>query len=138
MTLGVLLVEDLKHLRMGVSELLASLGDFAVVGQVATEAEAKLWLSQNRGKWDLAIIDLILEQGTGMGVIAQSKENPRGKVVVFSEYATPGIRRHCMNLGADAVFQKSSELPAFIAYCAALLRRPTAPPKLPGAGRRAK
>jgi DNA-binding NarL/FixJ family response regulator len=125
-TVLVFLVEDVLQLRGVVSELLASLGDFRIVGEVATEAEAKLWLDENRGRWDLAVVDLILEQGTGMGVIAKCKEEPGAKVVVFSDYATPGIRKHCLKLGADAVFQKSNDVPAFIAWCSALLD-PTAP-----------
>jgi DNA-binding NarL/FixJ family response regulator len=121
LSVAVLLVEDVIQLRGVVSELLASLGDFTIVGEVGTEAEAKLWLEEHRGEWELAVIDLILEQGTGMGVIAKCKEQPGTKVVVFSDYATPGIRKHCLQLGADAVFQKSSDVPAFIAWCSALL-----------------
>lgn len=133
MPVAVFLVEDMLHLRAVVVDLLKTLGDFVVVGEAGTEAEAKLWLEQNPGRWDLAVIDLILEQGTGMGVIPRCKDLPNhGKVVVFSDYATPGIRKHCMALGADAVFPKSSEVAGFIAYCNALLRPsaagPTAPP----------
>ena len=141
MTIAVLLVEDVKHLRGIVADLLATLGDFRVVGEVATEAEAILWLEEHPGGWDLAVIDLILEQGTGMGVVARCRQRPPGsKVVVFSDYATPGIQKHCMKLGADAVFQKSHDVQDFMAWCAALLPGPVAgtpaiaPPKSPAAG----
>ena len=132
-TVKVFLVEDLKHLQGVVADLLASLGDFRVERAVGTEAEAILWLEENRGGWDLAIIDLILEQGTGMGVIARCRQSaPQGKVVVFSDYATPGIRKQCITLGADAVFQKSGEVRAFIDFCSALA--PSAPsPRSPPA-----
>jgi DNA-binding NarL/FixJ family response regulator len=133
----VLLVEDLAHLRGIVADLLMSLGDFRIVGEVATEAEAIAWLEENPGRWQLAVVDLILEQGTGMGVIARCRNRPPGaKVVVFSDYATPGIRRHCLNLGADAVFGKSDGTGGFIEFCADLL--PTAPSTLPAAGPPAK
>ena len=137
MTISVLLVEDLGHIRGVMSELLASLGDFAIVGEVATEAEAKLWVDENPGRWDLAVVDLILEQGTGMGVISKCKQALGTRVVVFSDYATPGIRQHCLKLGADAVFQKATEMQAFIDWCSALAG-PTEPPKSPAAGRPAK
>ena len=127
MTVAVLLVEDVVQLRGVVSDLLSSLGDFTIVGEVGTEAEAKLWLDEHHGQWELAVIDLILEQGTGMGVIAKCKQEPGSKVAVFSDYATPGIRKHCLQLGADAVFQKSTDVKAFIAWCSALLPS-TAPP----------
>lgn len=138
MTIAVLLVEDVKPLRGIVAELLASLGDFKVVAEIATEAEALLWLQENPSAWDLAVVDLILEQGTGIGVVARCQKRRAGaKVVVFSDYATPGIRKHCLNLGADAVFQKSHDVKDFMAWCAGLLPGPspaaTAPPKSPEA-----
>ncbi len=132
----VLLVEDMLHLRGVVTDLLRSLGDFQVVAQASTEAEAKLWLEENAGGWQLAIVDLILEQGTGMGVIGKCRDtSPRGRVVVLSDYATPGIRKHCMKLGAHAVFQKSDEVQAFVDYCAAMAANATEPPKSPEADR---
>ena len=121
MPVKLLLVEDLPQLRGVVLDLLATVGDFELVKAVATEAEANLWLEENQGKWDLAVIDLILEQGTGLGVISKARDRAEGsKVVVFSDYATEGIRKHCVRLGADAAFQKSDDLQAFLAFCAAL------------------
>jgi len=106
------------------------------VAEVSTEAEAKLWIDENTGGWDLAVVDLILEQGTGMGVISRCRQTSRtGRIVVLSDYATPGIRKHCINLGANAVFQKSSEDSAFADYCAALAVNTTAPPTSPEADR---
>ena len=120
MPVRVFLVEDTKHLRDVIAELLDSLGNFALVGTATTEAEANLWLLDHAGSWDLAIIDLVLEQGTGMGVIAKCKHSSAtGKVVVFSDYATPGIRRHCLALGAEAAIPKT-DLPAFMGYCSAV------------------
>lgn len=121
MGIAVLLVEDRQAVRGLVKELLASLGDFRVVGEVATEAEAKLWLDEHPGAWDLAIVDLILEQGTGMGVVSSCRAHAAdARVVVFSDYATPGIRQHCLRLGADRAFEKHSDLQDFIAYCSSL------------------
>jgi DNA-binding NarL/FixJ family response regulator len=102
-----------------VGELLASLGDFRVVHTTATEAEAKLWLSENPGAWDLAVLDLVLDQGTGMAVIAGARAaaGQDARVIVFSDYASDGIRRHCEKLGAHAVFLKS-EVRDFMDYCA--------------------
>jgi len=117
----LLLVEDLPQLQGVVLDLLATVGDFELVQAVSTEAEANLWLEENEGQWDLAVIDLILEQGTGLGVIAKARNRANGaKVVVFSDYATEGIRKHCVKLGADAAFQKSDDLHAFLAFCGAL------------------
>jgi DNA-binding NarL/FixJ family response regulator len=114
--LRVFLVEDLQRMRNLLEDLFSSMGGLTVVGSASTEAEAKYWLEEHRSGWDLAVIDLVLDQGAGMEVIRRCKENPSGgKVVVFSSYATPGVRQHCLSLGADAVFDKS-ETGSFIAW----------------------
>lgn len=122
MTIRVFLVEDMKHVRDVLSDLLATLGDFRLVTAKGTEAEAKLWLAEHPGDWDLAIIDLVLDQGTGMAVIPKAREAARShgaNVVVFSDYASDGIHHHCRKLGADAVFLKS-QLKDLMHYCATL------------------
>ena len=115
----LLLVEDRPHMRGVVLDLLATVGDFQLVQSASTEAEANLWLEENEGNWDLAVIDLILEQGTGLGVVQKARNRAQGsKVVVCSDYATEGIRKHCIKLGADAAFQKGEDLQGFLAFCA--------------------
>ena len=125
MTVRVFLVEDMKQVQAVLSDLLAGLGDFRLVDTAATEAEARLWLVEHPGAWDLAVIDLVLEQGSGMGVVTRAREagdrtrGRRGSVVVFSDYASDGIRNHCLRLGADAVFLKS-QMQEFMDYCSEL------------------
>ena len=124
MPVTLLLVEDLPQIQGVVLDLLSTVGDFELVKAVTTEAEANLWLEENEGKWDLAVIDLILAQGTGLGVISKARKLADGsKVVVFSDYVTEGIRNHCVKLGADAAFQKGEDLHAFLAFCGALARQ---------------
>jgi DNA-binding NarL/FixJ family response regulator len=116
-TVRVFVVEDMGRMRALFEDLFAHLRDVAVVATAATEAEALLWLADHPGGWDLAIVDLILEQGSGMGVIGKCRASRgRGKIVVFSSYATPGVREHCLRLGADAVFDKTDSA-EFVAYC---------------------
>lgn len=122
MTIRVFLVEDMKQVQGVLADLLATVGDFQLVNATATEAEAKLWLSENPAGWDLAIVDLVLDQGSGMSVIPAAHAAARrdgGKVVVFSDYASEGIRSHCRNLGADAVFLKS-QVHELMDYCSEL------------------
>jgi DNA-binding NarL/FixJ family response regulator len=126
--LRVFVVEDLQRMRGLLDEVFASLGGIRVVGTAATEAEAKFWLQENRGTWDVAVLDLVLDQGAGMNLIRQCKEMPGGgRVVVFSSFATPGVRRHCLELGADAVFDKSDPT-GFIGFFDALLGRENSGP----------
>jgi len=61
-------------------------------------------------------------------VVARARNRPSGsKVVVFSDYATEGIRKHCIKLGADAAFQKGADMQAFMAYCGALAQARPSP-----------
>jgi DNA-binding NarL/FixJ family response regulator len=43
-----------------------------------------------------------------------------GKVLVLTNYATADIRQRCLRLGADAVFDKSTEIEGFLEVCAAM------------------
>lgn len=112
MTLRVFLVDDLLSMRLLMRDLLAVAGGVQLVATASTEGEAKLWLEDHPGGWDVAVIDLVLEQGSGLGVIVPCKaHHPRGHVAVFSSYVTPVIRQHCLKLGADAVFGRDESGP---------------------------
>jgi DNA-binding NarL/FixJ family response regulator len=116
----VFLVEDMPSVHAAVADLLHAIGDFSLAGCAATEAEANLWLDEHASGWDLAIIDLVLEQGSGMGVINKCRRtSPHANVMVFSSYVTPGIYKHCLRLGADVAIGKA-DTPAFIEYCSGL------------------
>jgi CheY-like chemotaxis protein len=126
--LRVFLVEDIQRMRGLLNDLFTSMGGFQVVAAASTEAEANLWLEDHPGEWDLAIVDLVLDQGAGMNVIRRCKADPNGgNIAVFSSYATPGVRQHCIALGADEVFDKS-ETERFIAWCSDLAARENAGP----------
>ena len=128
MELKVFLVEDLPRMRSLLGDVFSTIGGLSVVGAAGTEAEAKLWLEEHPGGWDVAVIDLVLDQGAGMEVIRRCKAEPGGgQVVVFSSYATPGVRQHCLDLGADAVFDKS-ETSGFISWFNALAARENSGP----------
>src|SRR6218665_1233143 len=83
-----------------------------------TEGAGKEGLTTHAGQWDLAIVDLFLRQGNGLGVLAACRaRRPGQKIVVLSNYATPDVRMRCTQLGGDAVFDKSNEIDALVAYC---------------------
>lgn len=51
-------------------------------------------------------------------MLQQARQHRYGRhLVVLSNYATPEMRRRCLALGADRVFDKSAELEDLIAYC---------------------
>ncbi len=111
----VLIVEDSRNMQVALRELLQATG-FQVVDTVGSEQQATERLLKPGAEWRLAIVDLVLEDGSGFGVLRRFRaEYPERKLVVFSEYATPAIRDKCIQIGADAVFLKS-ELPLLIAF----------------------
>ena len=112
------LVEDNPTIRENLIATLEELVDINAVGSSDSENEAKVWLQDNPHQWDLAILDLFLKQGSGLGVLAACRDRkPTQKVVVLSNYATIDIRQRCKQLGVDAVFDKSNEIDALVDFC---------------------
>lgn len=131
MALITYLVEDNQIVLENLIEALQEIASVQVTGHGATQAEASRWLSAHDGEWHLAIVDLFLKEGNGLGVLAGCRNRePYQKVVVLTNYATPEIRRRSADLGADAVFDKSSELDGLFAYCAEQTAHEMAPGKL--------
>lgn len=99
---------------------LEELTGIETVGFAVSEDEAGSWLSNASNEWELAIVDMFLEQGNGLGVLQVVLNRPtHRKVVVLTNYATAEIRQRCLAGGADAVFDKSSELDALVDFCIA-------------------
>ena len=112
------IVEDNATIRENLIATLEELASVEAVGVAETEDEGKQWLAQNPDQWDLAIVDLFLRQGSGLGVLAACRNRrPGQKMVVLSNYATPDVRMRCAQLGVDAVFDKSNEIDALVDYC---------------------
>lgn len=112
------IVEDNPTIRENLIGTLEELAGVTAVGTAETENDGKAWLTENRQDWDLAIVDLFLKQGSGLGVLAACRDRPRRqKVVVLSNYATADIRQRCAQLGVDAVFDKSNEIDALVDFC---------------------
>ena len=118
MRLKTYLVEDNPTIRENLISTLEELVDIDAIGMSDTENEAKIWLQENPHRWDLAILDLFLKQGSGLGVLAACRDRqPSQKVVVLTNYATTDIRQRCTQLGVDAVFDKSNEIDALVEFC---------------------
>ncbi|WP_252767946.1 response regulator [Ideonella oryzae] len=119
------LVEDSEVIRQNLTGTLEEMLGMQVVGWAASETDAVAWLSRPHEGCDLMIIDIFLAHGTGLEVLRRAREAAPGtRLVVLSNYATPEMRRRCLALGADRVFDKSAELDELIAYCETLSDTP--------------
>ena len=124
MALITYLVEDSATIRDNLISTLEEIAPVKVVGFAETENEASAWLSNHDGDWQLAIVDLFLKEGSGLGVLKGCQNrNANQKVIVLTNYATSDIRRRCAELGSDAVFDKSNELEELLDFCMSATRR---------------
>ncbi len=118
MVLSTFLVEDRDDIRDTLIDAMEEIAPLRFVGAVATEADAKEWLSANDSNWDLAIVDLFLGLGTGFGVLKHVQgRSARQKVVVLTSYGEQRVLEHCRTLGADEIFDKSQDVEKLVEYC---------------------
>ena len=114
LTPKVVLVEDNTTIRETLVPALQELAGARVVAMADGAQEALATLRQV--PWDVLVLDMFLREGTGLEVLAQLPGELAGrKVYVLTNYATADLREACVCLGADAVFDKSTELDEFFA-----------------------
>lgn len=123
-SLRVLLVEDSPILQEILVEMLDDIEGVVVCARAAGEQEAVSKLAE--APVDLAIVDLELNEGSGLGVLKRVSETEpdtvRPRAVVFSSYAHSVVQARCAALGAEAFFDKADgmdELMDFVERAAA-------------------
>lgn len=118
LALRIYLVEDNAIIRENLAAALAELADTAMCGSADGEKVAVAWLKANPDAWDLAIVDVFLKEGNGIGVVAAGKTRRSDQgLVVLTNYASSGVREQCLKLGADAVFDKSHDIDNLVDFC---------------------
>jgi DNA-binding NarL/FixJ family response regulator len=119
--LTTFIVEDSAIIRENLIATLHELVPIEVVGTAEDDVTAIRWLEERRPRVDLLILDMFLKRGSGLGVLRALRACaglPQvGTTVVLSNYATEDMRRACLALGADKVFDKSREIEELILYC---------------------
>jgi DNA-binding NarL/FixJ family response regulator len=112
------IVEDSPVILDSLVSTLEDLTEVQVVGTAINEKAAVGWL-RNAGKnCDLVIVDIFLKSGSGLGVLQAVGQMPNpARRIVLTNYATEEMRKRCVELGADRVFDKSSELDSLVSYC---------------------
>ena len=119
MTLRVFIVEDSAAQCAYLTQVLTAEAKAVIVGVESAELPAVAWLDLHPDAWDIALVDLFLSEGTGVGVIGHcQKRHSWQRIVVMTNHArNDHLLHHCKRLGVDAVFHKATELDHLIAYC---------------------
>ena len=116
--LRVFVIEDNAELRDLIVQALRDIHGVEVVFYADNEISATNWLSSNDGAWDLAVVDLHLKQGSGVGALSWcTTRRPGQHVVVLSGSLSHEVRQKCLDLRADAVFDKATEMDVFLDHC---------------------
>lgn len=111
-------MEDNFTIRENLVATLRELVEINYLGYAETEEAGIGWLTQPKNAWDIAIVDIFLQQGSGLGILAACRNRlPHQHVIVLSNYATPDVHKRCNELGADAVFDKSNDIDSLLEYC---------------------
>lgn len=104
--------------------LLNELTAVDIVSTAGAEAEACEWLDSRTQACDVAIVDIFLKAGSGLGVLQHiaTYERP-SEGIVLTNYATDAMRESCKQLGAAEVFDKSTEIEQFVDWLATRVRQ---------------
>ena len=119
MALRVFLVEDSAATRAHLMSVLVTEAGVTIAGIADSEKQAIDWLDSNPGRWDVALVDLFLREGTGAGVLEHCRErHANQRVLVMTNHAQDdALLQDCKLLGADAVYHKGTGLDALVAHC---------------------
>ena len=115
-TVRIFLVEDSSIIRENLVEALRETVPIEIAGAADDEASAIAWLRRERAACDLVIVDIFLKSGSGLGVLKAMAATDEPKRIVLSNHATPEIRKKCLELGANEVFDKSNQLDEMLGW----------------------
>ena len=111
--LRVFIADDSQPVADMLTELIASPGRVEVIGVGASEGA--VIDSIRRLKPDVVVLDLQLETGSGANVVKAVRASPElssVRVMITSNHTSPQLKAGCLELGADAYFDKVKELGA--------------------------
>jgi DNA-binding NarL/FixJ family response regulator len=114
----ILLVEDHAVTQELLRQMLALVPGADVVHVAPTSAAAVDWLRRHPDGWDLAVIDLFLADGHGFDVLRHCRRRAaHQRAVLLTNYTREPVRENARRAGADAVFDKTTEMKGFMAWC---------------------
>ncbi|GDY22883.1 hypothetical protein LBMAG56_42300 [Verrucomicrobiota bacterium] len=119
----VMLVEDSQPVRERLHSLLEESAPVVIVAEASTVEGAIMFFRQHRP--DAVVLDLDLTDGNGGAALRAIKRlRPACVVLVLTNFAVPGYREHCLQLGADYFFDKFHEFERVPEVLATLVTAP--------------
>jgi DNA-binding NarL/FixJ family response regulator len=107
-TKSVYVVEDSVPVRARLVEQLYQIDGVSIVGQAASASEAVAGILETQP--DYVVLDFQLEDGTGVDVLRAARpQMPATVFIVLTNHPQAQFRRICLEAGADAFFDKSTE-----------------------------
>lgn len=104
--MNVFIVEDSDLMRNHLRYMLSEITGVLIVGYAADESTAIAQI--DAAPPDVVILDLSLQQGSGIGVLESiKKSHPQTKVMVLTNYTDEFYFNRCKGAGADYFFDKS-------------------------------
>lgn len=121
--LTVFIADDSPPVADMLVELIEAIGAVEVVGLGDSEEAALVAIRRLRP--DVVVLDLQLRSGSGVNVIRAVRADPSlvgTRLFVTSSHSSEQMRAGCLELGADAYYDKVRDLPALAARLAELAR----------------
>ncbi|MCC6880162.1 MAG: response regulator transcription factor [Rhodocyclaceae bacterium] len=104
----VFVVEDSPIVRERLLEMLAEIEGVDVVGDADNADEAVERIL--RLKPDVAVLDIKLKRGSGIGVLEQiHRQAPGVATIMLTNFASAEHRQRCLSAGANYFFDKTEE-----------------------------
>lgn len=104
----IIIADDSALMRDRLAFMLAEIPGITVVAKALNVEDTVQKVKSHQP--DMLILDLRLLGGSGIDVLKQIKQDPRGPtVIVFTNYPQPQYRKAAYAAGADYFFHKSTE-----------------------------
>lgn len=119
MALTILVVDDCGPLRTRLVDRLRSIDGVARVHETSSIAETRSYLA--RGWADVFVLDIALEDGSGLDVLRELRRRPQpAAIIMLTNHASLFYRHNALAAGADFFLDKSTEFEALTEIVTAL------------------
>jgi DNA-binding NarL/FixJ family response regulator len=112
MTIRIGIVDDHAMVVNGLEAALTSVGDMEIVARGGSSAEARAML--DRADLDVVLLDVRLEDGNGLQILADRGVPPAPRVLVISSFRISQYAAAAAKFGAAGFLLKTVPLPALV------------------------